>query len=120
MRPKESFVEQPVRSLQTMLRVLATDDERYVKPVPDGIYGPLTTQAVTAFQRQNGLAATGVTDQNTWEAVVAEYDKAIVRQAKAEPVEILLEPGQILQYGDSGPYIYLLQSLLIFLNSRQG
>ena len=28
MRPAESFVSQPVRSLQTMLRVLAEDDPR--------------------------------------------------------------------------------------------
>ena len=30
MRPDESFIQQPVRSLQTMLRVLAEHDDRYV------------------------------------------------------------------------------------------
>ena len=40
MRPAESFIEQPVRSLQTMLRVLAEDDQRLPTVVPDGIYGP--------------------------------------------------------------------------------
>ena len=71
MRPAESLVEQPIRSLQTMLRVLAEDNKKYPPVVPDGIYGPTTMQAVSAFQRQNGLAVTGSTDQNTWEAIVA-------------------------------------------------
>ena len=53
MRPDSSFVEQPVRSLQTMLRVIALDDGRYQNIIPDGIYGPDTFNAVTAFQRQN-------------------------------------------------------------------
>ena len=39
MRPDSSFVEQPVRSLQTMLRVIAMDDSRYQNIIPDGIYG---------------------------------------------------------------------------------
>ena len=116
MRPRESFVEQPVRSLQTMLRTLAKDDPKYVTVVPDGIYGPATTQAVAAFQRQNELPATGTTDQVTWDAVVDEYEAAIIRSGKAEPIEILLEPGKILRHGDNGPYIYLLQSILIYLS----
>ena len=116
MRPNESFIAQPVRSLQTMLRVLAEDDPKYVTVVPDGIYGPSTTQAVATFQRQNELPATGTTDQATWDAVAAAYEAAIVRVDKAEPIEILLEPGQILRRGDNGPYVYLLQSILIYLS----
>ena len=46
MRPNESFVEQPVRSLQSMLRVIAEDDPRLPVLIPDGIYGPETMAAV--------------------------------------------------------------------------
>ena len=49
MRPAESFVGQPIRSLQTMLRVLAEHDERYQSVVPDGVYSPQTMQAVSGF-----------------------------------------------------------------------
>ena len=66
MKPGESFVEQPIRSLQTMLRVIAEDDPRLPDLVPDGIYGQTTMQAVTAFQRLYGLPITGIADQNTW------------------------------------------------------
>ena len=45
MRPEASFIEQPVRSLQTMLRVISQDDSRYPAVIPDGIYGPDTMHA---------------------------------------------------------------------------
>lgn len=50
-----SYVGQPIRSLQTMLRTIAHVDETLLKLVPDGIYGPNTVQAVREFQRQNAL-----------------------------------------------------------------
>lgn len=116
MRPSESFIEQPIRSLQTMLRVISQDDKRIPPIIPDGIYGPSTMNAVSAFQRQNGLPANGITDQRTWERVVKVYEPALIRVEKAEPIEIILDPGQVFRYGDSSPYIYLLQSMLTQLS----
>ena len=112
MKPGESFVEQPIRSLQTMLRVIAEDDPRLPTVVPDGIYGPSTMNTVTAFQRLYGLPVTGITDQNTWERIVSVYEPALVRIGPAEPIEIIIEPGQVFRVGDSNAYIYLLQSIL--------
>lgn len=116
MRPGESFVGQPVRSLQTMLRVIAEDDRRIPTVVPDGIYGPSTMQAVTAFQRREGLGATGIADQDTWEAVVVAYEPALIRVGKAEPIEIIMDPGKVYRKGEIHPYLYLLQSMLIQLS----
>jgi len=112
MRPAETFVEQPVRSLQMMLRVLAEDDHSLPTVVLDGIYGQSTMQAVMAFQRQAGIPVTGITDQLTWERIVEAYEPAIIRVGKAEPIEIIMDPGQVFRSGDSSPYIYLLQSML--------
>ena len=117
MRPGESFVEQPIRSLQTMLRVIAEDDPRLPTVVPDGIYGPTTMQAVSAFQRQYSLPVTGITDQATWDQIVAIYEPALIRIGPAEPIEIILEPGEVFRLGDSNAYIYLLQSILIQLSN---
>lgn len=117
MRPPESFIEQPVRSLQTMLRVLAEDDPSLPTVVPDGIYGPSTMNAVTAIQRREGLPVTGIVDQITWDRIVDVYKPAIIRIGKAQPIEILLEPGQVLRRGDSSPYIYLLQAMLTQLSN---
>ena len=69
MKPKEAFLGQPIRSLQTMLRVLAENDDASKPLIPDGIYGPDTMEAVRIFQRLHRLPITGVTDLLTWEAV---------------------------------------------------
>lgn len=116
MRPQESFIEQPIRSLQTMLRVIAEDDSSLPTVVPDGIYGQTTMAAVTEFQRRNGLPLTGITDQATWDAIIPEYEKALIRIRPAEPIEIIIDPGQVFVLGDEGPYIYLMQTLLIWLS----
>ena len=117
MRPNESFVEQPIRSLQTMLRVIAEDDSRLPTLVPDGIYGPSTMRSVSTFQRLYDLPVTGVTDQSTWDKIVAVYEPALIRVDKTEAIEIILEPGQVFRIGDSNAYIYLLQSILIQLSN---
>jgi peptidoglycan hydrolase-like protein with peptidoglycan-binding domain len=116
MRPDESFVEQPVRSLQTMLRILSEDDPRLPTVIPDGIYGPATMIAVTAFQRREGIPVTGITDENTWTRIVAAYEPALIRVGKAEPIEILLEPGQVIILGERSPYVYLMQGMLAQLS----
>ena len=116
MRPGESFVQQPVRSLQTMLRVIAEDDPSLPTVIPDGIYGPSTMVAVTAFQRRSGIPATGIVDEITWDRIAGSYDPARIRVGKAEPIEILLEPGEIIVIGQSSPYVFLLQGMLAQLS----
>ena len=105
MRPGESFVSQPVRSLQTMLRVLAEDDE-LLALIPDGIYGSQTRQAVSAFQRKYGIPVTGVVNQDTWERIAAEHAPALVRLGPAEPLRLILNPNQIIRRGESIPICF--------------
>lgn len=112
MRPPEVFISQPIRSLQTMLRVLAEDDPSHPTLVPDGIYGPETTAAVAFFQRRHGLPSTGVTDQGTWDRIVSEYEPARIRRVEAYPLEISLEPGQVIRRGEHHPHVYLIQGML--------
>lgn len=116
MRPNESFVGQPVRSLQTMLRVIAENDDLQPSVIPDGIYGPQTVTAVSTFQRRNGLPVTGVTDQDTWDQIIAVYEPALVAVGPVEPLEIILEPRQVIRQGESNPNIYLVQAMLIVLS----
>lgn len=116
MRPPESFVGQPIRSLQTMLRVIAESDPSHVRIIPDGIYGPETMAAVSTFQRKHGLPVTGVTDQPTWEAVVAVYDPALIEQIEAEPLNIILNPRQVIRKGERSPHMYLVQGMLTVLS----
>ena len=79
MKPTESLLGQPIRSLQTMLRVLAENVDEYKTLIPDGIYGPDTMAAVRVFQRRNRLPVTGVTDLETWNRIAEEYALALWR-----------------------------------------
>lgn len=116
MRPPESFIGQPIRSLQTMLRVIAENDPSHVRIVPDGIYGPETTRAVSVFQRSHGLPVTGVTDQATWEAIVSIYEPALTEQTEAQALNIILNPKQVIRKGERSPYLHLIQSMLLVLS----
>ena len=118
MRPNESFVGHPIRSLQQMLRVIGENDDRLPSVVPDGIYGRDTVRAVTAFQRSAGLPATGITDQDTWDAIVVRYELAAVEQGEAEPLQIILDPGQVIRRGERNPNVYIAQAVLMVLSQR--
>lgn len=120
MRPRESFVGQPVRSLQTMLRVIGEQGENQPSVVPDGIYGPNTVAAVTAFQRRYGLPVTGITDQATWDAIVAVYEPALVFVDEAQPIEVILNPNQVIRRGEEHPNLYLAQAMLAVLSQAYG
>lgn len=120
MRPAESFVGQPIRSLQTMLRVIAESDPLQPSVIPDGIYGPQTVTAVSTFQRRNGLPITGITDQATWDQIVAVYGPALVSVGPVQPLEIILEPGQVIRRGEQAPNLYLVQAMLIVLSKAYG
>jgi len=120
MRPDESFVSQPIRSLQTMLRTLAEYDNRYQTVVPDGVYSTQTSSAVAQFQRNHGLPATGVTDQRTWDEIVARFEPALIFVDEAQPVEIILNPNEVLAFGESSPYLYVAQAMLFVLAKIYG
>lgn len=115
MRPPESFIGQPIRSLQTMLRVIAENDPQHDRIIPDGIYGPETVKAVTTLQRLHGLPVTGVADNRTWDAVVDLYEQALIQQDEAHPVHIILNPGQVIRRGERHPHLHLVQAMLIVL-----
>ena len=65
-----------VAAMQVQLRVAS-----------DGIFGPITESAVKRFQKQNGLAPTGVVDTKTWiqlfRSNVTFYDESTGTSVKA-------------------------------------
>jgi len=64
-----------VRLLQTMLAALASRIPGLPVPTPDGVYGPATQSAVTAFQRYAQLPISGDVGILTWNAVVELYNE---------------------------------------------
>lgn len=65
---------QSVRQLQYMLQVLASVIPAIPAVETDGIFGPVTMQAVMAAQRYLGLTQTGVVDRETWTAIEERFD----------------------------------------------
>lgn len=112
MRPPESFIQQPIRSLQTMLQVIALSDSRIPLVIPDGIYGQTTISAVNRFQQLYALPITGIADQATWNKIAEIYEPARINAEPAEPIEILINRNESLKPGDSGAYVYFLQIML--------
>ena len=103
MNDADFYIGKPIRSLQTMLRVIAAADEAIPQVVPDGIYGPDTEAAVTAFQARSGLPPTGEADQATWNRVVDAYLKLgsfvlpieeIAALCRAEGVPLIVDASQ--------------------------
>lgn len=120
MRPEESFVSNPIRSLQTMLRFTAAAQGRNISVIPDGIYGRQTMQEVAGFQRRNGLPATGVTDQRTWETIVQAYEDARIFVDAAQSIEVILNPNQVIHAGEEHPVVFLAQGMLQILSDAYG
>ena len=62
-----------VEHLQYMLSVLAA----YIPEIPnlsiDGIFGPVTRNAVLAAQRRFGLPQTGIVDYDTWDEIYDQF-----------------------------------------------
>ena len=112
MKPQESFIQQPVRSLQTMLQIISYSDPRLPLVIPDGIYGQSTISAVNRFQQLYNIPATGVTDQATWEKIVEIYELARINAEPAEPIEILIDRNDSLKPGDKGAYVSFIQIML--------
>ena len=109
--PTDPYAGKPIRSLQTMLRLLATEDDSLPRVIPDGIYGPTTLQAVGSFQRRAGLPVTGIADGATWLAMQEAHDRTLPRQSPAEPLQIWLGPGQFIDEEDQ-THIWLVQAML--------
>lgn len=120
MRPPESFIGQPVRSLQTMLRVIAAHHTDLPSVIPDGIYSQQTANAVSAFQRKYGIPVTGIADQGTWEMIVSVYKPALIHVTPAQPVQIILEQSQVIRRDEEHHSIYLLQAMLTALSREYG
>lgn len=104
--------QHPIRSLQTMLRLLQLEHHQPCTVIADGVYGAKTLSAVSDFQQLHHLPVTGITDKTTWDQIVSDYEAAAVNLRKACPLQICLNPGERICIGSKHPYVLLVQSVL--------
>lgn len=118
MNPERQFYNQPIRSLQTMLRAIALFSDAYERIVPDGIYGPETQAAISTFQRNRGLPVTGVTDRHTWDEIVRKYDEAKESLSPAQPVYFDMLDEFPYSRGDHSARVKMAQCMLCWIADR--
>lgn len=98
----------PIHDLQTMLRTVVPEQGLG----RDGIYGTETRDAVKAFQRSRGLAESGAADAETWDALVDAFKRREPLRAPAEPLQIVLQPYQVIPLGSDNLHVFLIQGML--------
>lgn len=115
MIQERTFYNQPVRSLQWMLRTIAQSGESLDLLIPSGIYDPPTQAAVSQFQRNHGLPVTGVTNRQTWKEIVRVYDDALILAAPAQSILVDVQAVFPPEPGRYSPYLHLAQTMMHFL-----
>ncbi len=111
MRVAKQPERTPITDLQEMLRLI----EPEARLSYDGHYGPETEQNVRNFQRKNGIKESGVADFETWEAIRKAYKSQQILLGQAEPLQIVLQPNQVIGKGSDNLHLYLIQALLTAL-----
>ena len=106
-----------IAELQRYLRELHYDTRGEIPLVnPDGIYGAETTAAVEAFQQMHGLPVTGRVDGETWDEIYGEFQKAIKRRARPEPIyPFPEEDGYEIGMGEYSDIVAIVQFMLRLL-----
>ena len=105
-----------VQNIQYLLRYLS-EFYNTVPPVAiDGIYGPATESAVSAFQRQADLPITGRVDFATWDALYRTY-LGLIETIPFQYIEgnVLPYPGVPLRLGSENDTVRILQEYLNFV-----
>ena len=109
----EQQKKQHITELQRYLHGIDMSRGKLPAVIPDGIYGEITKSAVSEFQREHGLSATGETDTATWDEIVKEY-----LSINTEPRELAVfpSPDYICKAGCSGMIVSVIQLILFDLS----
>lgn len=105
-----------VRIIQYFLQYVGTFVDT-VQPIEiDGIFGPLTEEAVKEFQQTYGLPVTGIIDDATYEKLYSVY-LALVESIPVKYTEgsIIPFPGLILRRGMNSLSVKVIQEYLAYI-----
>lgn len=106
-----------ISEIQRYLHDISYFDAGIPRIIPDSIYGEETAQAVRSFQQRYGLLVNGEVNPATWERIVEVYLR--LAGTPALPLEVFpREVGRILDTGDEGFAVLVLQAILLSLTQR--
>ncbi|MDR0294388.1 MAG: peptidoglycan-binding protein [Oscillospiraceae bacterium] len=99
-----------VRTIQNAINAVAASVPGIPRLTVDGIFGNMTQNAVTAFQRQFGLTPDGIVGPITWERLIREAGGT--GGGTAPPPGIPPFPGFYIAQGSVGGYVLSIQQAL--------
>ena len=103
-----------ISDLQRSLQQLSRSDPRFPRVPVDGVYGSVTRDAVSRFQKTHNLPVTGTADQTTWYAIAAA-DRLAAKES-ANPSPVCFFPANPANYelcmGDENNLVWIVQLLL--------
>ena len=86
-----------VRRAQTIFVMMKTLGFEQI----DGVFGPVTRNAVIAFQEGEGIAADGIIGDATWKRMPADPDTPVLRRGSTGSAVSGLQKG-LLKFGGAG------------------
>lgn len=108
------FEEKAITDIQTFLRHLSFHSDNIGDLPIDGIWDSSTSDALIAFQRENGLSPTGIADRETYDLLKREYDRSVA--LNSPPARLDLFPRSPLNFeikeGDTGILVDTVQFIL--------
>lgn len=107
-----------IQLVQYFLNVLSAYYDSILPVDINGIYDLNTRDSIINFQKTMGLPATGLLDQETWEAMyrsVLGIIRVLPPTAVALPAFIF--PRIITEEGSSGPEVFIIQELLSYIST---
>lgn len=104
--------ERYIREIQQNLRNIEKSISGAPSLIPDGIYSDETKKAVEAFQRRQGLDATGVVNYETWDKLIRE--SRIVDKRRELPVQVAPVKNEDLplRQGETDELIITVKTML--------
>ncbi len=105
----ESQKQEHIEEILTYLYEIALRDSRIPEVLPSPEFSEEAGLAVRAYQQAYGLPVTGEIDDDTWNSIVETYRD---RMEQTVPLTVFPRGSFLLQEGDRGELIYLVQVLL--------
>lgn len=106
-----------IYEIQSDLRTISRYHQNIPLLIPDGIYGPETTEAVKAFQQNYGLPITGDVNEDTWNAIQVEYRGILAEISPAYQIDAFPGRDFILNRGSLGETVIFLQLMLVSIGN---
>ena len=108
----DNDVNKPIHNIQRALRRISYKYENVPKIVTDGVYGPQTTAAVKAFQKEFDLPQTGEVNNEVWDKIMEIYELVLEEYAEGKSLEVFPSPAFTLNVGDTNEIVPVVLAVI--------